>query len=88
MYITPHAMDRALHRAVPRSVVSAIHCYGTVSHHRGAIALRLDRHALELAQDDLPLGMGRDLRRYRDVYVVVAGATVVTVARSTRRRRN
>lgn len=87
MFLTFHAEQRATQRAIPAKVISAIHAYGSPSYHRGALALRLDHEALELAEDDLPPRLGRDLRRYRGVFAIVSGATLITVVRPTRRRR-
>ena len=88
MELTQHAIDRATQRAVPWNVVSTIYAYGSPSFHRGALALRLDREALELARDDLPSADASELDRYRGLYIVVADITVLTVARPSRRRRN
>lgn len=85
--VSRHATERAMQRAIPAQVIAAIHSYGSPSHHRGAIALRLDRRALDLARDDLPAPQGRELGRYRGAYVVENDATIVTVARPTRRLR-
>jgi hypothetical protein len=87
MIPTLHAGQRANHRGIPANVISAIYAYGLPSHHRGALALGLDREALDLAEDNLPLQLGRDLRRYGGVFAIVCDATVITVARPTRRHR-
>ena len=86
--MTKHAIERSLRRGIPMDVVSAIYSYGTPTHSRGALALRLDRKAIELAQDDLPANIGRKLSRYRGAYIIADTATAITVARSLRRYRN
>ncbi len=88
MNMTRHAVVRADQRAIPLDVVSIIYSYGTPSHSRGALRLRLDRGALELAHDDLPERVTRNLTRYCGTYLVTDGPAVITVARPTRRHRN
>ena len=85
--ISHHATERIIERAIPLQVVAAICSYGSPSHHRGAVALRLDRQALDLARDDLPSARARELGRYRGAYVVEDDATIITVSRPTRRLR-
>jgi hypothetical protein len=86
--MTKHAIERSLERGIPMDVVSAIYSYGTPSHSRGALALRLDGKAIELAQDDLPTNIGRKLPRYRGAYIIADAATAITVAWTLHRYRN
>ncbi len=86
MHLTAHASARSLQRNLPLAAIAAAYDYGSISYHRGAIALRLDRRALELAGDDLPSPQSRALARYRGVFVVADGAQIITAARATRRR--
>lgn len=78
--------SRAAQRSIPVAVIEAIFDFGTDYASRGLIGLRLDRHALALAADEmLPREVER-LRRYFGAYIIASGDCVVTVANANRRR--
>lgn len=85
MRMTRHAEKRAAQRSIPAAVVQSIYDYGAPYASRGATALRLDRKAFDLAEDDMPLRDVQRLRRFSTVYLVSNGEKVITVARSSRR---
>lgn len=86
MQLTAHARDRAAQRSIPTPVIEAIYAFGTDYASAGAIGLRLDRRALELAADELATEELARLRRFIGVYLISQGDRVITVARANRRR--
>ncbi len=87
MLLSCHAKFRAQQRGIPEHIVELICAYGRPSHARGALSLSLDEDALNRAAEDMSHKSVVRLARFRDVYVIEDGATVITVARAKRRHR-
>lgn len=87
--LTVHASIRLQQRGVARWFVDALLMYGRPFHDgRGAVLLHVDANMRQQLKAELPPGRYGRAERYFDVYAVVAGEQVITVARRIRRRFN
>ena len=87
MLLSHHAKIRAQQRGIPEHIVALICAYGRPLHVRGALSLSLDEDALNRAAEDMPPDSVSRLARFRNVYVIEDGATVITVAHAKQRYR-
>lgn len=87
MLLSQHAVDRMRQRSIPFDVVEMIGAYAEPLHSSGSVKFCVDSQTLDLIRDDLGCQAAKALERFRSVFLVEIGGTLVTVARRTRRVR-
>lgn len=80
MSFTKHAAQRAQQRAIPPEMVALLLGYGEVRDQKsGTQVLQMSRREIERLRRDLKMLLGR-LDALKDVYAVLDGDTVITLA--------
>jgi len=83
MNLSSHASARCHQRGIPPVAIDLVMDFGSVEFHRGREIFRLDKKGLRKAKHYLGKLNEGYLAVLKDIYVVVDGETVVTVARTT-----
>ena len=82
MNLSHHAEARARQRGIPPVAIDLVLDYGSIEFHRGREVFRLDKKGLRKARQYLGKMNDGYSSVLKDIYVVVDGETVVTVART------
>lgn len=78
---TKHASKRSAQRSIPKAIIETIVSYG-VSRNAGCCARKffLSRESLREIKADLGKEYVRIIDKYRNVYVIMSGESVITAA--------
>ena len=83
--LSEHARKRSQQRGIGTEVIDAVAAYGTVVGHRGAKKYFMDKKARARARRGLGPAQYRRIADRLDTYIVVADATIITVAKLSER---
>jgi len=84
MYLSNHASVRCNQRGIPPFAIDLILDFGAVEHNRGREIFWLDKKGLRRAKHYLGKLSDGYAMMLKDLYVVVDGDAVITVARKNR----